>query len=662
MELPKEQSQQLTDHCLEIRKTWGEVLANADANLKSGKKWEKAKLQKAAQSLRDLSSEILVFPRAVEMAVEFKQFYRTNDFQSAVSLLDEAKRRMEVARQDPNWARVVGISHGDGQQLIVGGYQSKIDQSYQPYAVVVPPGYSLGDSRPRRLDIWFHGRGETLSESSFLSKGQTSAGQYTPADTFVLHPYGRYCNAFKFAGEVDVLEALDHVSEHLPVDDSRISVRGFSMGGAACWQFATHYADRFFAANPGAGFSETPEFLKSFQSEDLSATPDYQRTLWQIYDCTYWSRNLIHCPTVAYSGEIDRQKQAADVMEKSLADHGIEMTHIIGPQTAHKIHPDSKIEVEKRMDALAASVTSALPRQIDFTTRTLRYNRMHWVNVQGLKKHWSNATVQAKLQSGDQKTLVVATTTNVNRLSFEFGAGQWQECSPCRPVVVIDGTSIQGPPVHSDRSWRMDLVLGDDGWQAASDQRIDSETGLRKRPGLQGPIDDAFLESFLFVLPSGKSSDPSFQAWTAAESEHARLHWRKHYRGDVQSVIDIELTDQQIANHNLILFGDPESNSVIARIANRLPVKWTEDTIELGTESHPRAKHAVAMIYPNPLEPSRYIVLNSGFTFREYDYLNNARQTPKLPDWAIINITDGATSRDPGKIQSAGFFDERWKP
>jgi hypothetical protein len=54
-------------------------------------------------------------------------------------------------------------------------------------------------------------------------------------------------------------------------------------------------------------------------------------------------------------------------------------------------------------------------------------------------------------------------------------------------------------------------------------------------------------------------------------------------------------------------------------------------------------------------------VLNSGFTFREYDYLNNARQVPKLPDYAVIDITSPRTSRAPGGIATAGFFDERWQ-
>ncbi len=66
------------------------------------------------------------------------------------------------------------------------------------------------------------------------------------------------------------------------------------------------------------------------------------------------------------------------------------------------------------------------------------------------------------------------------------------------------------------------------------------------------------------------------------------------------------------------------------------------------------------MIYPNPLNPKRYVVLNSGFTYREYDYLNNARQVPKLPDYAIIDVKVPATSRAPGGIVAAGFLGEKW--
>ena len=80
-----------------------------------------------------------------------------------------------------------------------------------------------------------------------------------------------------------------------------------------------------------------------------------------------------------------------------------------------------------------------------------------------------------------------------------------------------------------------------------------------------------------------------------------------------------------------------------------------------ATVEYTSAHHALIMICPNPLNPKRYVVLNSGFTFREYDYLNNARQVPKLPDWAVIDLNTPPDSRYPGKVVAADFFDEEWR-
>ena len=377
----------------------------------------------SAVAIESLTSEVLVFPRAIELALEFGQFYRPRELNVASELLDEANRRLEIVRDGGDWSDVVGLSRAAGPHTIIGGYQSRIDGSYQPYGLVIPAGLTQDLERPRRLDLWFHGRGETLSELAFLGQQRESTGQYTPDDTLVLHPYGRYSNAFKFAGEMDVLEALQYVQQRLPVDEDRISVRGFSMGGAACWQFATHYADRWFAANPGAGFSETPEFLAFFQQENVrGSTPWYQQKLWQLYDCPVWARNLLHCPTVAYSGELDKQKQAADVMSQSLAELGVELVHVIGPQTAHKIHDQSKLEIAARMKQLAQHASPRSPARIDFTTVSLRYHRMHWIDVRGLIEHWTPATVSA--EAGESAIRV--NTSNVSRLRFDFGPGQWQ--------------------------------------------------------------------------------------------------------------------------------------------------------------------------------------------------------------------------------------------
>ena len=101
-------------------------------------------------------------------------------------------------------------------------------------------------------------------------------------------------------------------------------IRGFSMGGAACWQFAVHYPDAVVRRRPGGRVrARRAEFLNVFQREKVQPT-EYEKKLWHWYDCTDYAVNLFNLPTVAYSGEIDRQKQAADVMARALKAEGID--------------------------------------------------------------------------------------------------------------------------------------------------------------------------------------------------------------------------------------------------------------------------------------------------------------------------------------------------
>ena len=174
-------------------------------------------------------------------------------------------------------------------------------------------------------------------------------------------------------------------------------------------------------------------------------------------------------------------------------------------------------------------------------------------------------------------------------------------------------------------------------------------------------MDDAFLSNFVFVTPTGPAANPGVANWVAAEQQHAITEWRRQFRGEALVKKDSDITDADIAASNLVLWGDPGSNRVLARIVDRLPVKWTADAVVVGTDRYPAATHALILIYPNPLNPKKYVVLNSGFTFREFDYLNNARQIPKLPDFAIVDTGVPPDDRYPGKIVRAGFFGEDWE-
>ena len=319
-----------------------------------------------------------------------------------------------------------------------------------------------------------------------------------------------------------------------------------------------------------------------------------------------------------------------------MAEAGLRLTRVVGPQTAHKYHPDSKIEIARMLDAIAERGSDPYPRKVKFTTWTLAYNRMKWVTLDALGRHWERARLDAEI-AGD--SAVNVDTVNVTAFTLEMGPGGCPLDLARQPVVTIDGQRVNAPAPMSDRSWTAHFRKSGTHWMIG-DAALDA--GLHKRHGLQGPVDDAFLDSFVFVSPTGAPAAPGVAAWVAAEEKKAIDEWRRQFRGEAQVRRDQDVTDADIASSNLILWGDPGSNRVLARIADRLPVKWPTS-----------ATHALILIYPNPLNPKRYVVLNSGFTFADFAARSNSLQTPKLPDYAVMDTAEA-------KIVMAGFFNEEW--
>ncbi|HWB86066.1 MAG TPA: prolyl oligopeptidase family serine peptidase [Bryobacteraceae bacterium] len=594
-----------------------------------------------------LLPDVLIYREAVRYALEYNEFFKSDEIAKARALLQEGQQRAdELAQGRAPWTTATG--------LVVRGYISKIDRSVQPYGLVVPPSYSPHAPHRYRLDAWFHGRSETLSEVNFLNDRERNPGEFQPTDTIVLHLYGRYCNASKFAGEVDFLEALDAVKHAYPIDENRILVRGFSMGGASVWHIAAHYAGLWAAAQPGAGFSETPRYLK-LNLNGPDAPSWFVQKLWHLYNATDYAANFFDCPLIAYNGGIDPQRQAADMMEAAMAEEGLRLFRIVGPNTAHKYHPDSKIEIERRLDTIAARGRDPYPPHLRFTTWTLAYNRMKWITVDALAHHWERARLDADITGTNA---VAVKTANVTAFTLDMGPGGCPLDVARHPVVTIDGQPVSAPIPFSDRSWSVHFRREGNRWGISQAAGF---AGLHKRHGLQGPVDDAFLSSFIFVSPTGKPFSAATGEWVASEERRAIAQWRSQFRGEAQVRDDSAITDADIASSNLVLWGDPSSNKLLAHIVSRLPVKWSTNGITVGSASYPAASDVPILIYPNPLNPNKYVVLNSGFTFREFDYMTNARQTPKLPDYAIIDTTTAPDDHHPGKIVLAGFFNEDWR-
>ncbi|QNN23757.1 hypothetical protein HED60_16255 [Planctomycetales bacterium ZRK34] len=558
--------------------------------------------------------DIEIFAKAVRFALDFDEFYRKNDVAKAENLLKLAGERLDaLAAGNKSWL----TQHGN----LVVGYRSTVDNTIQPFGLEIPE--DLDTSKPVPLFVWLHGRGDKVTDLHFVTRCLTGHAPISPhvKNAIIVHPLGRQCIGYKSAGEIDVLDVIAEVKKRYNIDDNRIALCGFSMGGAGAWQTGAHYADQFCVVHAGAGFVDVARFLHL----DPQTVPAIQRKMWHVYNVEDYVRNLFNIPVIAYSGEIDKQKLAADIMEAAYKAEGRTLPHLIGPGMGHKYHPDTLVEVMKFVNDAVAKGRDPRPQTVHVQTRVLRYGKKYDVAVLAQQKLYEDTRLD--VQFGDNTRV---TTKNV--AAFSLGR---------KPkVVTIDGQKIDYADAADGR-----FELDGGKWVA----RVDHTSGLVKARGLEGPIDDAFLSPFLIVKPSGKSDDALFEQWVQFELAHTIRHWRAAFRGNPRVKMDTEITDDDIARYNLVCYGDEKTNKVIARYAKQLPMKLRD------------GHHVNLFIYPNPANPKKYIVLNSGPTFREADDKNNSLQNPKLGDWAVIDIETAPDDKSPGKVLDAGVFDQRWR-
>jgi len=147
--------------------------------------------------------------------------------------------------------------------------------------------------------------------------------------------------------------------------------------------------------------------------------------------------------------------------------------------------------------------------------------------------------------------------------------------------------------------------------------------------------------------------------------KHFLDRWRALFRGEARLKMASEVTKDDMRRYHLILWGDAASNSLIRDILKQtlrpLPLTWNARGLSVGSRSYDPSRHVPVMIYPNPMNPRRYVVMNSGMTFREGHDRSNSLQIPKLPDWAVIDLNTQPSALQSGKVVTAGFFDEHWR-
>ena len=412
-----------------------------------------------------------------------------------------------------------------------------------------------------------------------------------------------------------MFEAIDAVKRSYPIDEKRIVLRGFSMGGAGAWHLGLHYPALWSSVEAGAGFTETRQYAK------LKDTPEYQEKGLAIYDAVDYALNAWNVPIAGYGGENDPQLQASTNIVDSLKALGfslkteglltrgenIDFLRVVGSKMGHKVDPPSAEILKSWHDKHAENGMNLDPKRIRFTTYTVKFGKAAWLSIEAMNQHYKRAEVDAEIQG---LKVVVSKVDNVSMLAIDRRAGQsvvlGGEEFPLQPAVkgLLPNVYFQATPGG--------------GWQLMDhdESRAFEENRQRwKVRGVQGPIDDAFTGPFLCVKGTSQPWNRAGESWASSRLLQFGKDWETYLRGELPVKPDSEITREDIEDYHLILFGDPGSNRVLAQVLEQLPITWTRSEFTLGGKTYTASDHVPVLIAPNPLNPRRYIVINSGHSF-----------------------------------------------
>ncbi len=438
---------------------------------------------------------------------------------------------------------------------------SRLDGADVEYALWSPPGYDPARRWP--AIVFLHGSAEGGSWSAPTAEAASIPVRGAKADLpfVVIYPLMRGTWSISGLAELDVLETIDDACGRVSIDPDRIHLTGISLGGFAGWRIACRYPDRFASVSLFCGGGE-PEL----------------------------AGNLRNLPVRVYHGTADKNVNIRESrrMVESLRAAGIEPAYTELVDVGHTcwLGPYSGAELYEWM---ARQVRVADPRRVSYQTESLRHHRAYWVSIDSVLDPEQAASVDAFVPEAGQ---ILIHAENVGRLTLSPPASLVPP--ETKPDFFVNNQPVQGRRV--DGGWVVDLA-GDEG------------PSPQKRPGLSGPVQDVFYDPFVVVVPAASSKHAP--VWREAAGRALGWTERLVFK-NVRVVSSDSVTPELVQNANLICFGDPQNDPWMREVAESLPVTWSGGRLRVGGEPGPENVAALVMIYPNPKNPDRYVVMCSG--------------------------------------------------
>lgn len=532
------------------------------------------------------------------------------------------------------------------------GYRSLLSEKMQGYALYLPPDFDPTQTYP--LLIVLHGGssngnlflgvvlGNNMSWEHYRDYLWDEFEPQVTPNIIIAAPDGFGQVMWRWMGERDVLDVIDDIQMHYPIDPDQVALMGLSNGGVGAYAIGSRHASRFSLVQAVAG---APSWI---QYAGGRPRPDELRALAPL-SMLSTPHNVRNTDFRFYHGDHDTGPMRPDFireLERTLDREGIEKNNVwydAGHDILYRVHRHGR-----RFDALADLRRNPHPHEVVIQSGDYRANTQHWVTLDRIDDY----PTLAKLEARATDSVLEIKTDKVRAFSVDLAQAPLQEAT--LTIRVNDAEIYSGPRralghvIHVRRDAGT-FVLG---YPASNSD---------KRPGISGPITDAYHDRMVHVF--GSLNPEHTETLRAAASRGAR-GWPLWLWSFQQRVIaDSEVTAELAEHAHLVLYGNAADNAVIRDLQDELPIQISEQGITLGTTVFAEEGVGVRFVYPNPRAPNRYVIVQGG---AEPSAVQAGHLLPDfLPDFVVY---DGTTTRRRERLLrgrnralAAGYFDDFWR-
>jgi len=512
--------------------------------------------------------------------------------------------------------------------LFQKAFYSQVDGSLQPYTVFVPPSYDAKGAWP--LLVLLHGSGGDQWEIAQAAANLDGRSAFRGAleeklqePNFLLcAPLARGASEYQQVGEVDILQMLEEVQRDYRVDPDRVYAMGWSMGGEGSALMASRFPDRFAAVMSIAGSVDTTliangrhvPFWNFHELSDMSVSPGYAN----VAESAFRSQGL------PYHDGIQ------------------ERPFVWSPWSDHYVGYRMSGSLNEIEGILGAYRRIRFPKEVTLISDELRHNRAYWVRIDSFERYYEPASLRARIEGHT----IEITSANVRAFTLLLSPSLVNLSGSVR--VMQNGRQVfAGKP--------------------AAELRIGAPpaSGVRKEHGLSGPLSDIYYEPFVVVYGAQGGDQQAIEA-ARKEAERIRnegLRGVRYYGVPIKS--DREVTPADIENFHLLLVGAPKSNLLLNRIQSQLPVRIEGDAVVAGGHRFRGEDVGVRLIYPNPLNPRKYVVVCAAVTSKGLEGLGSIPS----PDYGWVDrviepdvlVTDHRTKGLYPRYRAALTFNNHWQ-